>query len=395
MKRRLLAAPRLKRWMLAGLIALVLAGALMLARQSDVLRRAADFTIGYSAARLWLSGHPDAVYDQRRLGPMMTKVSGGAIDPSLPYAQPFLALTPVLPLALLPLDLAYRLWQLSSLLLFLGGLYLLQRAQPLDARAPAWGFLALLASVPAWSTLAEGQTTPLLLLGAALLVWSLRSGALVPAALGGMLLATKPQYIPAYLLLLLFLRRKRLLGAAAAGAAVMSLSPLIAGGLEGARAYLQVLMTTHGLAEGRLIETWSGFLGSFLPAGSRAGAALALTVLIIAMAGLAAWLFLWRRQVNQAIAVAGLLGVLASPYAFPHDLVLLAIPAWFGFVLTREGRVGSPLWALALTDLALLADAGGAPVAIAPLVLTAALAWAVVDFRRRAAARLPGLAPAA
>ncbi|HYY88769.1 MAG TPA: glycosyltransferase family 87 protein [Chloroflexota bacterium] len=386
---------RRRRWILAALVALALAGGLMLARQSDVARRAADFTIGYSAARLVLAGHPDAVYDQQRLGPVMTQVSGGAIDPSLPYAQPLLALTPMLPLALLPLDIAYRLWQVCSLLLFLGALYLLQRAQPLGTPAPAWGFLALLASVPAWSTLSEGQMTPLLFLGAALLVFSLRSSTPLLAAVGGLLLASKPQYVPAYLLALLCLRSYRLFGAALAGSAVTMASPLIAGGINGAHAYLQVLMTTHVLAEGRLIETWSGFLGSFLPAGSRTAALLAGTIFALGVAGLAAWLFRWRPQLNETIAVSGLVALLASPYAFPHDLVLLVTPAWFGFALTQAGRLASPVWALALVDLALIADVAGAPFAVAPLLLTAVLVWAAVDFRRRAAARLPALAPAA
>ena len=381
--------------MLAGLVALALAGGLMLARQPDVARRAADFTIGYSAARLVLAGHLDAVYDQKRLGPVMTQVSSGAIDPSLPYAQPLLALTPMLPLALLPLDIAYRLWQVCSLLFFLFAVYLVQRAQPLGTRAPAWGFLSLLASVPAWSTLAEGQTTPLLVLGAALLVFSLRSSTPLLAAVGGLLLATKPQYVPAYLLVLLSLRSYRLVGAGLAGSAVMVASPLIAGGLNGVHDYLRVLMTTHVLAEGRLIETWSGLLGSFVPAGSRAAAVLAGTIFALGMAGLAAWIFRWRPQVNETIAVAGVVALLASPYAFPHDLVLLVIPAWFGFALGQAGRLAAPVWAVGMVDLALLADVAGAPFALAPVVLTGVLVWAAVDFRRRAAARLPGLAPAA
>jgi hypothetical protein len=154
-------------------------------------------------------------------------------------------------------------------------------------------------------------------------------------------------------------------------------------------------MTTHVLAEDRLIETWSGFLGSFLPAGSQAATVLSVTVFVAALGALSAWIFLRRPQPPEAIAVAGLVAVLASPYAFPHDLVLLVIPAWFGFALAKAGRLASPIWALALADLALLADVAGVPVAIGPPALTAGLVWAALDFRRRAAVRLSGLAPAA
>jgi hypothetical protein len=173
----------------------------------------------------------------------------------------------------------------------------------------------------------------------------------------------------------------------------MMASPLIAGGLNGMHAYLQVLMTTHVLAEGRLIETWSGFLGSFVVSGSRV--VLAVALFALGIGGLAAWLFRWRPQPNETIALAGVIALLASPYAFPHDLVLLVIPGWFGFALAQAGRLASPVWALALVDLAIMADVAGAPLALAPVVLTGALVWAAVDFRRRAAARLPGLAPAA
>ena len=92
----------------------------------------------------------------------------------------------------------------------------------------------------------------------------------------------------------------------------------------------------------------------------------------------------WRRPWNLTAyaALAGLLVVLASPHALPHDLVLLAVPVWLTVRLQRDQILPNllPLWVLA--DLALLVDLRGLPIPVAPIALTLVLGCLVWRLRR-------------
>src|SRR5207237_4550134 len=109
-------------------------------------------------------------------------------------------------------------------------LVLMGRWLPLGRRAPAIALLGLLGFPATWALLSEGQSTALLLLGAVLLIgaWCRDSWRL--AFVGGLLLALKPQYLPAYLILLGARRQWRALGAAMGGARVVGLRPVLARG---------------------------------------------------------------------------------------------------------------------------------------------------------------------
>jgi len=378
-------SPRITRWTLAALLSLAIVGAILVTRESLVARRSADFAVVYSASLLIREGHLADVYDPLRLTETIRRSAGVVpVDPRLQFIQPIVAAVPFIPLSLLPFDLALRAWQLATVALLLIALLGLQRAAPLGPRAPALGLLALLASAPAWAALTEGQTTGIVLLGAALVVGGSLSDRPWAAALGAACLANKPQYLPAYLTMVLALRRWRVLGSATVAATLVVISPVLAGGLAGLTFMVRNAVASNDLSPIVLSESWIGSVSPLLPDRVRGAASLAVfafsTLLLV-------WLARQRPRSWPAFAgVCSLVAILGSPHSLPHDLLLLAVPAWLAFTLYQQRLLPSPIAALALTDLALIADLAGTPFNVGPVVMTAALAWCVLTFRRRVAA---------
>jgi len=385
--------------MLALTVALAAAGLAVILTQPPASRLSSDFTINYSAGVLVRQGHLAAPYDQAELGAMMGRVApDGAIDPRLPFSLPLAAALPYAVLSLLPFEVAFRLCQLLSAALMLIALLLLQRAVPIRAgnlefslprmrgrvRVGALrlaGF-ALLAAVPTWGAFTEGQPTAWLLLGATMIVLALRSDSPALAAGAGMLLAVKPQYLPVYLTILFAARRWRSLGAAATGGAIVMLSPL-AGGAGGLSAMVHNALSANQAVAIRLNEAWIGVIGAALPTRVATMVAIALYLAVLLALG---WLA-WRRppSLTGFATLAGALAVLASPHALPHDLLILAVPAWLAILLYRQRALPNPLPALLVFDLALLIDLRGIDIPLGPIVLTAIVAWYGWQFRQRAA----------
>jgi hypothetical protein len=392
--------------MLALTVALAAAGLILILTQSPASRLSSDFTINYSAGVLIRQGHLAAPYDQAALGEMMRRVApDGAIEPRLPFSLPLAAGLPYVALSLLPFEVAFRVWQLVTLTLLLVAVVLLGHAAPTlpspggggnlgdslpsargenSAGLMALAVLGLLAAVPTWATLTEGQPTAWLFLGGAMVMMALRSDSVALSAGAGMLLAVKPQYLPAYLAVLFAARRWRPLAAAAAGGGALLLSPL-AGGIGGLSAMVHNALSANQAVEVRLNEAWVGLFGPVLPGR------IAIVVAIILFIGVlsALWLVAWRRPTSVIgfAALAGALTVLASPHALPHDLLILAVPAWLATVLYREGALPNPIPALLALDVALLIDLRGSDVPLGPIVLTGVVAWYVWQFRQRAAQR--------
>ena len=204
------------------------------------------------------------------------------------------------------------------------------------------------------------------------------------AAGAGLLLAVKPQYLPAYLMILFAARRWHSLAAAAAGAGLLLLSPLVGGG-AGLAAMVHNALSANQAVAVRLNESWIGVIGPALPASISTAVAI-----ILYLGVLAGFLVLaWRRPASVVgfAALAGTLLVLGSPHALPHDLLILAVPAWLAFVLYREGALPNPLPGLLAVDVALLIDLRGVDLPLGPLVMTAVVAWYGWQFRQRAAQR--------
>ena len=391
------------RAMLALTVALAAAGLAAILTQSPASRLSSDFTINYSAGVLVRQGHLAAPYDQVELGATMRRVAPeGAIDPRLPFSLPLAAALPYAALSLLPFEVAFRLFQLLSAALLLIAVLLLMRAAPTlpstasgggKSMAPpasgggksiALAMIGLLAAVPAWGAFTEGQPTAWLLLGAVMVTLALRADSLALAAGAGMLLAVKPQYLPVYLTVLFAARRWRSLGAAAAGGAVVLLSPL-AGGGGALTAMVHNALSANQAVAIRLNESWIGVIGPALPARVATIVAIALYLAVLLALGLLAW----RRpaSIMGFAALTGTLAVLASPHALPHDVLILAVPAWLGIGLHLQRALPNPIAALLALDVALLIDLRGIDVPLGPVVMTAAVAWYGWQFRQRAVQR--------
>jgi hypothetical protein len=384
---------RLTRALFALVLALAAAGLMVVLTQSPASRLSSDFTINYSAGMLVRQGHFASPYRQAELGDMMRRVAGsGAIDPRLPFSLPLGAALPYAVLSLLPIELAFRLWQLITIALIVVAVLLLQRAAPTlpspggggKIAGPGLVALGLLAAIPTWATLTEGQPTAWLFLGGAMVVSVLRRDSPALAAGAGLLLAVKPQYLPAYLVILFAARRWRSLAAAVAGASLLLLSPLVGGG-AGLSAMVHNALSANQVVAVRLNESWIGVIGPALPASIATAVAI---ILYLGVLG-ALLVLAWRRPtpVIGFAALAGALTVLASPHALPHDLLILAVPAWLAMVLYREGALPNPLPGLLAVDIALLIDLRGVDLPLGPIVMTAVVAWYGWRFRQRAAQR--------
>jgi Glycosyltransferase family 87 len=372
----------LDRALLAMVVALAAAGLLVILLQPRAARLSSDFTINYSAGVLLRHGQLAAPYQQAVLGDTMRRVApDGAIDARLPFSLPLIAASPFAVLSLFPIEIAFRIWQLATALLLVLAIVVLQRARPLGRSAPAFAGLGLLAAVPTWTALTEGQVSGLLLVGAALAIASLGADGWALAAGGGALLAVKPQYLPAYLLVLLAARKWRALPAAVAAAGLVLLSPL-AGGVEGMSAMVHNALRVNQAVAIHLDQAWIGVLGPLLPAAAATVVAIAVYLAVLAALGVIAW----RRPASVIgfAVLAATLSLLASPHTLPHDLVLLAVPAWLAVDLYRDGRLPNPVPSMLLVDLALLIDLRSGALPLGPIVLTAVLIGYGWQFRQRA-----------
>lgn len=375
---------RFQRFLVGIVLALAVVGLLVIAGQPSGARQRSDFTIEFAAGLLIREGHLAAPYDQSVLAATMRRVApDGGIDPRLPFNLPLGAALPFVALSLLPFDVAFRIWQLLLVIALAASVLALQRVIPLGPRAPLVAGVCVLAAVPTWAALTEGQPTPFLALGGALCIVALRQDRALIAVLAGLLLAIKPQYLPAYLIVLFAQRRWRSVLAASLGAAIVLISPLAAGGIGGLRAWLHNAIGANQVVAVRFSEAWIGSLAPFIPSdwvtavsfGIYVGTTLALL-----------WLA-WRRRLGglALAALAGWVVVLASPHALPHDLALLLVPGWLAVALARDRLMPSPALGLLATNVALVVDQRGVGLAIAPIIMTCVLLWYGWAFRQRGA----------
>lgn len=386
---------RPQRLTLALLAAFALAGMLVVALQSSQARRSADFTIDYSAALLIREGHASAIYHRQELGPLMLRLSDDAIDPRLPFDAPLALALPYLPLTFLPLELAFHLWQAITVGLLLLPLVLLARWLPVSRHAILVGLLAVLAFPASWALLTEGQSSAMLLLGAALLIGAWRGNLWLLGSIGGGLLAMKPHYLPVYLILLLAARRWRALGGAVGGSLIVGMSPLLAGGIAGMTAMVwSALDAGQGVI--RYNESLIGTLAPLLHGSWATYVGFAIWALVLIALTWAAVIRPTAKTtaVKTELTVAAAMtsaGLLVAPHALPYDLVLLAVPAWLTFARHREDSVSNPAGPWIVVGLALLLDLHASIVPLTPVAIAGVIAWIVGSQRagRKSEARPP------
>lgn len=302
----------------------------------------ADFFAIYAAGRQFLARGGDDFYNlatQKAFQDQVTAAWGGA-DIVLPYAHPPYEVLLIAPLALLPYPVAYAVMMAVNVALIAIAAAVLARANGLTTLAQAaLAGLLLAGYLPLFVTLLQGQVDGLLLLvlAGSYAAWSARrdgtAGALAALAL------LKPHLMVLIPLLFLVRRSWRALGGFAAVAAVLALLSLLTFGIASLRDYAAIVLPwlAGGQANwpisGQSLYSLRGFI-DMLPISSGLGLAV-LALLDLAVVVLLA-LRAEDRQADFALVVAASLAL--SPYQNLHDLLLLAVPAYW---LARRGSAGA------------------------------------------------------
>jgi hypothetical protein len=305
-----------------------------------------DFTTFYTAALILRSGEGQLLYDlatQARVQQALLLPYGWVFqDGLLPYIYPPFFAFLFIPLTYMPLQAAFHVWNLISLLLLAASVRCLRRAAwPAASRLMAG--LAVLAFFPIFEAFYKGQSINLAIFFFSLAYVALKKG---HEGKAGFCLAAalfKPQLAVVFVFVMLVKQRWRALRAFAAGGLLLLLASWLLVGLQGIGSYAG--LTTRTM-------TWNGvynFLPGCMPnlrgtvyrlaeaAGTLSNASsswmlLATAVLstLVVAAVLHSWKGAWKTDdaaFDLRFAVTVVAASLVTPYIYGHDLSLLVVAA--------------------------------------------------------------------
>jgi hypothetical protein len=333
-----------------------------------------DFVNVWAAGGLVHEGHPVAVYDPTIHKAAEEAALGRSFDGYFPwfYPPPFLFVASLL--ALMPYLTAFAAWVLVTF-----PAYAFTIRTIIGDRL---GILFAFAFPAATSNAMVGQNgfVTAALLGGSLLAMERRP--ILSGVLLG-LLAYKPHFGLLFPLVLAVSGRWRVFGAAAATVAVMAAVSWLAFGAATCEAFIRSLplasqlMLRDGHGDFSKMHSMLGLVrtlgGGDMLASTLQATLTTVSAIVVCM--------LWRRKMAFDIQAAALATavLLATPYLYIYDLVVLAIPMAF---LVRAARVtgflrGEMVW-LAAANLCILLF----PVVHAPIGLVAVLIVAALVVRR-------------
>ena len=331
-----------------------------------------DFISFWGAAQLAIAGDPAAAYDQARLHEVQSAAVTFVNGEGMPFPYPPAFLLLVMPFGLLPFAISMALWSAATFAAY----FLVVRRM-----FPQSGWLAA-AFPPVFINAAIGQNafvTAAIFIGGMLLLQRR------PFAAGLLLgcLVIKPQlglFLP---IALLAARQWR----AIAGAAVSSLGLLAVGaaafGLAATEAWIAQMPLYVNIGRDGLVG-WHK-MASVYAALRQAGAGLELAFAGHLLVAVVAAILVWRvwRSNAEASAKAGILAaatLLASPYVFPYDAVLLVV-AFFWLAQRRTPALPlAILWWLPILTIAQIASVHG-PVNFSPAVPVGLLILGALQLR--------------
>jgi alpha-1,2-mannosyltransferase len=307
-----------------------------------------DFVGFWVPAHLAASGHATAIYDQPLLATLQQKISGRS-DSYIPWVYPPTFLLIILPLGLLPYMLAFVVYVAVGLVVYWAALRKLAGPQ---------GLLLALAFPGVMICIVNGHTEFLLagLLGGALLLLD-RQHYVAGLLLG--LCSVKPHL---FLMVPVALLAGGYWRAILSAAIIVLLGAVISALIFGVEIWRDFFVTASGLGGG--IEHSGASYAMVLAKqqsafafGSRLGGAIPAIIVQLATMIFAAWAvaITWakKRPLEERALVLCCGTLLASPYLFDYDLVLLAVPIALlarngfaeGFRPWRKSLLGA-LWVL-------------------------------------------------
>ena len=312
--------------------ALLVAYAVVWAQVSSVDVGRSDFTAFYVGGTLLREGHTGDLYNEAIQQPLHSALIAPDREGNLPFVNTPVAAVLVLPVTALPLAVAYRLWGILELAILVLAVVLAIRSVEWPPETPrVWKVAAgaaALASMGTLTTVIQAQWTPILALGIVLAYRAWKGG---HQATGAALLVVsagiaKPHLALGLLAFLLGWRRRRVILGAVAGVAGLTLASLALVGPAGIAGFIKILAGSTTRWELASMVSFIGVVGSLFGSGVAAHL-ISLAITLVACA-VAVWLgALVRRdssRLDTALVGAALLSLVASPHAYPDDLVMLA-----------------------------------------------------------------------
>ena len=328
---------RTRLWSLA-LLAASLCGLVFLLATSDGLNDyqnrplGTDFSNIYAGGTYVLDGQPGTAFDPPSHHARQQMIFGKD-TPFYGWCYPPFLLFVAAALALLPYAAALGVWQVSTMLLYLGMLWSVLRFAPTRetdglalARDPMWLLLAI--AFPAvFVNLGHGHNGFLTaaLLGTALLMLDRRP--VLSGILFG-LMAYKPQFGVMIPLVLIVTGRWRAFAAAAATVLLLALVSTLAFGPDVWRHFINAMPFTRevvleqggtGWHKIQSVFSWVRMWGGGVPLAYAVQGAVT-----VALGAALAWL--WRSDASYRLKAAALpvASILATPYSLDYDLMALA-----------------------------------------------------------------------
>ncbi len=307
-----------------------------------------DFLIFYNVGKMVLSGEHYNIYDPAAQLKFFNEAMAPLHSNEVFFCQspPFFFVAMSV-LARLPYVVAFKLWQIASVVAATASLWLLARHR---SGWNVWHFAMLICgaivSFPGCIALLVGQTSWFILTLFALFYWSLSSRRQVICGIVIAISAIKLQYLPFLIAIVFACRRWRTLASFAVSMLVLlSISALVCG-LDNVLMYPQLLFNAETAPN--YAGVWPAFMVSLRgPLSVLLPPALALKLAslltLVGAAGIA-WIWLKARDADAAtqdfaMAASVLVSLIASAHTHIYDCLLLCLPV----VLTLKSAKTQPL----------------------------------------------------
>jgi hypothetical protein len=336
------------RLIIAIAAALLVAYAVIWTQVSSFEIGRSDFTAFYVGGTLLREGHTGDLYSQAVQSPLHTALIAPDREANLPFVNTPIAAALVLPATFLPLDAAYRLWSVLELVVLILAVVLAVRWVEWPVGTPRiWrvaAAAAALAGMGTWTMFVQAQWTPVLALGIVIAYRSWKRGHLATGAAVLVVSAgiAKPHLALGLLAFLLGWRERRVILGALAGVGALALASLALVGPAGVAGFVSILASSTTRWELATMVSFIGVVGAVFGNGLAAHL-VGLAASLLACAA-AVWLGMRVRsdfgRLDTALVGAAVLSLVASPHAYPDDLVMLA-PAFVIGVASAARRMSA------------------------------------------------------